>query len=203
MLEYIIMIPWKLQDLANCTFSNAMFYVVFVGDGVDINSKRRNAIFGRRRRVRDISININDDDIFEPLECVELSLEIPEEFAGIGLTLGINPMAIGCIIDDEGMHCRYCTTALVTGAQELLMYTQYAALGNCGVPEMPTNGTVDFNSTVEGSIANYMCNEGYILDGVILRICEESSLWSDSVPQCQRELIIIVKITYLFELFSC
>lgn len=56
---------------------------------------------------------------------------------------------------------------------------------------------VNFNSTVDGSVANHTCNEGYILNGTILRICGESGQWSGDVPQCQRELILITKI-YLF-----
>jgi len=58
---------------------------------------------------------------------------------------------------------------------------------------MPTNGMVNFNSTVEGSMANYMCNEGYIIDGVIQRVCQDNGQWSGSVPQCQRELTLLLR----------
>ena len=45
-----------------------------------------------------------------------------------------------------------------------------------------------FNGTKLGSIANYRCNEGCLLNGAVQRICEHNSQWSDSIPQCQGEL---------------
>ena len=68
------------------------------------------------------------------------------------------------------------------------------ALADCGEPESPTNGIVDYNSTVEGSTANYRCNEGYILVGIIQRVCNDSGQWLGGVPECQRKLVIITKI---------
>ena len=68
------------------------------------------------------------------------------------------------------------------------MQTFYTALVDCGTPEIPTNGMVKFSSTTLRSIANYNCNEGCTLDGVVQRICEHNSHWSGSTPQCHSEL---------------
>ena len=68
------------------------------------------------------------------------------------------------------------------------------------MPEISSNGMVSFNSTVEGSMANYTCDEGYILDGVVQRTCEENGQWSGDVPQCQRKLISITMIIASIEI---
>ena len=68
------------------------------------------------------------------------------------------------------------------------MKTFYIALADCGTPEIPTNGIVKFISTILGSIANYKCNEGCTLDGVVQRTCKHNSQWSGSIPQCHGEL---------------
>ena len=82
----------------------ACIHVVYViGHGVDIDSNRRDIIFRRGRQNRNINIPINDDDIFEPLESVRLSIRIPQDFRGLGISLGLNSEAIGNIIDDEGI----------------------------------------------------------------------------------------------------
>ena len=68
------------------------------------------------------------------------------------------------------------------------MQMLYADLADCGTPEIPTNGMVNFSSTILGSIATYKCNEGCTLDGAVQRICKHNSQWSDSMPQCRGEL---------------
>ena len=72
-------------------------------------------------------------------------------------------------------------------------------IADCGMPEIPSNGMVSYNSTVEGSMANYTCDEGYILDGVVQRICEENGRWSGDV-QCQRKLIGITTTIALIKI---
>lgn len=75
-----------------------------IGGGVDIDTSRRDIVFGRRRQRRNINIPINDDDIFEPLESVTLSIRIPRRLMGMGISLGLISEAIGNIIDDEGIY---------------------------------------------------------------------------------------------------
>ena len=62
---------------------------------------------------------------------------------------------------------------------------------DCGIPEAPKNGRVNFNGTEEGSIANYImrCNKGCIV-GEIYRICESSGQWSGYIPECHCELLL-------------
>ena len=72
------------------------------------------------------------------------------------------------------------------------IHTLCGVLADCGMPDIPTNGMVSFNSTVEGSMANYTCDEGYILDGVFQQTCEENGQWSGD-PQCQCKLIDITR----------
>ena len=62
-------------------------------------------------------------------------------------------------------------------------------LVDCGDPGTPGNGTVMlFNDTLEGSIARYMCNFGFMLVGNQERICQSNGNWSGSLPSCMREL---------------
>ena len=75
-----------------------------IGGGVDIDTSRRDIVFGRRRQRRIIDIPINDDDIFEPLESVTLSIRIPRNLMNMGISLGLISEAIGNIIDDEGIY---------------------------------------------------------------------------------------------------
>ena len=68
------------------------------------------------------------------------------------------------------------------------MQILFTALADCGTPEVPTNGMINFSSTILGSIVTYKCNEGCTLDGAVQRICEHSSQWSGNMPQCYGEL---------------
>ena len=58
---------------------------------------------------------------------------------------------------------------------------------DCGDLLAPINGSVTLNGTVEGSIANYTCNEGFSLDGPVVRMCGSNGMWSGSTPQCEGE----------------
>lgn len=40
------------------------------------------------------------------------------------------------------------------------------------------------NSFTFGSIANYECNNGFVLVGDLRRTCQDNGLWSGSEPQC-------------------
>ena len=51
----------------------------------------------------------------------------------------------------------------------------------------PASGDVNFNSTEIGSMANYSCNEGFILNGNATRICQDNGEWSGDDPTCQRK----------------
>ena len=60
-------------------------------------------------------------------------------------------------------------------------------LVDCGEPGEPLNGTVQVvGNNLEGSVANYDCNDGHLLIGETQRTCTSSdSIWSGIVPECQ------------------
>ena len=47
-------------------------------------------------------------------------------------------------------------------------------LGDCGVPASPTNGTIAYNTTTEGSQATFQCRAGLVPGGVMTAVCEDS-----------------------------
>ena len=59
---------------------------------------------------------------------------------------------------------------------------------DCGDLLAPTNGSVTLTGTVEGSVANYTCDEGFLPDESVVRMCGSNGMWSGSTPQCEGEL---------------
>ena len=59
---------------------------------------------------------------------------------------------------------------------------------DCGDLPSPLNGVVNLTGTVEGSIANYTCNEGFLPDGPVVRMCGSDGMWSGEAPLCEGEL---------------
>ena len=59
---------------------------------------------------------------------------------------------------------------------------------DCGALESPEFGDVNINETTFGSIANYSCQTGYVLNGTSERVCEEDGQWTDLMPQCTRKI---------------
>ena len=65
----------------------------------------------------------------------------------------------------------------------------FLVIQDCGQPASIAGGNVDFNLTLNGSIATYTCNEGYNLTGPEVRTCltdvtQIPGTWSDSPPIC-------------------
>ena len=52
----------------------------------------------------------------------------------------------------------------------------------------PTNGQVSLNMTTFGEVANYSCNEGYVLMGPSAQTCQSSGNWTENAPLCQSKL---------------
>ena len=57
-------------------------------------------------------------------------------------------------------------------------------LADCGSLNNPANGRVSFTETFGGSVANYSCDQGYMLCGAENRICQSNGTWSGSPPEC-------------------
>ena len=47
--------------------------------------------------------------------------------------------------------------------------------GDCGVPVSPTNGTVAYTTTTEGSLATFQCSAGLVPGEVMTAVCENST----------------------------
>ena len=65
----------------------------------------------------------------------------------------------------------------------------YTVIQDCGPLTDPENGAVNYISTLNGSEANYACNNGYTLSGEASRTCELSpttipGVWSGIAPSC-------------------
>ena len=53
----------------------------------------------------------------------------------------------------------------------------------------PINGAVTWTSLTEGSVATYVCDDGFELEGNMTRTCESSGMWSGEEPMCRGMLI--------------
>ena len=51
----------------------------------------------------------------------------------------------------------------------------YLLSGDCGVPASPTNGTVNYTTTTEGSQATFQCSAGLVPGEVMTAVCEDQS----------------------------
>ena len=68
----------------------------------------------------------------------------------------------------------------------------YVVIQDCGPPPTTGDGTVEFNSTMNGSVAIYSCDEGYTLNGQEIITCLNNldtipGVWSDEPPMCNSE----------------
>ena len=59
---------------------------------------------------------------------------------------------------------------------------------DCGQPPAPDNGAISVTQTVFNSTALYICNNGYLLNGPIMRVCQDNGTWSGVNPTCERML---------------
>ena len=56
---------------------------------------------------------------------------------------------------------------------------------------VPSDGlvTVDDNEMMIGSIANYTCDTGFLLQGKSSRVCQANGTWSSNPPSCQDTIL--------------
>ena len=80
---------------------------------------------------------------------------------------------------------------------------------DCSTLTNLTNGQVNLDLTTFGAMANYSCNEGYILLGPNARICQSNGSWTEDVPVCQSKSLPLhlgnsgTFLSFFFCLFSC
>ena len=56
---------------------------------------------------------------------------------------------------------------------------------DCGDPGEPSYGAGNYTNTYVGSIVSYSCNSEFRLVGNMERICQESGMWTGTVPTCK------------------
>lgn len=54
----------------------------------------------------------------------------------------------------------------------------------CPALPQPDNGLVTLSGVTFGSLATYVCNAGFVLDGNVQRTCLATGEWSGSDPSC-------------------
>lgn len=57
----------------------------------------------------------------------------------------------------------------------------------CPYLDDPTNGRVSLSGSTAGATATYTCNQGFILLGNEMRICQSNGEWEGVAPICTRE----------------
>ena len=62
-----------------------------------------------------------------------------------------------------------------------------------------SDGVVCYNGTTAGSMAIYICNDGFALVGGEPRVCQSDGMWNGSIPQCIPE----DSGTYCSHLYPC
>ena len=55
----------------------------------------------------------------------------------------------------------------------------------------PMNGEVVFMERFVNSVANYICDIGFELDGSETRTCQSGSGWSGVEPSCERKPLLM------------
>ena len=76
--------------------------MLFTGNGIDFDSTIRNVTFSPGDDISFAFIPIIDNNVVESVENFSLSIQIPPEFADIGVMLGALSMATGFIVDGDG-----------------------------------------------------------------------------------------------------
>ena len=71
---------------------------------------------------------------------------------------------------------------------QLSIYLPVFSAVLCSDPPTVTNGNlmVDLNSYHYGDYVEYTCHLGYEMSGSSLLTCDESGLWDQNAPQCNR-----------------
>ncbi|XP_060568367.1 P-selectin-like [Ruditapes philippinarum] len=90
-------------------------------------------------------------------------------------------------ICDNGYQLNGSDTIECKDTGEWSDHTTYCQIKDCGLVSPPTNGDIVFhqNSTVYGSNATYICDEGYNMIGQANIKCEASGDWDNKTTYCK------------------
>ena len=84
------------------------------------------------------------------------------------------------------MHTLFITYILIYFTILLVIHITYVhTASQCPDLQNPNNGRVIISGTTIGSVASYICDDGYVIDGLNTRICQDQQTWSGSEPQCR------------------
>ena len=67
----------------------------------------------------------------------------------------------------------------------------------------PMNGMVLWRDLTEGARATYSCNEGFVLAGDAVRICQSDGMWSGEEPTCFGTCIVDHQCMLLPRCYCC
>lgn len=77
-----------------------------------------------------------------------------------------------------------CIIHLPSNPIIILISSHFNPVADCGALNDPPNGIVAVNETTFGSVADYICNEGFTIVGnVINRTCQAEGRWTEA-PIC-------------------
>ena len=114
-------------------------------------------------------------------------------------------------LHESPQRCEICENFLLqnkpqnisSSMQPELTYLNWFTIcaGNCGVPVLPSNGTiVNSTGTLEGSVIYYQCNPGFVPVDVMSAICTAAGSWSpDPANATCRELGMMELIGVVLE----
>ena len=72
-----------------------------------------------------------------------------------------------------------------------MLFFNYTGI-ECQMLSNPSNGTVNIDVAMNGdTTASYSCDEGFDLNGVTTRTCQQNEQWSEVEPTCQSESSVV------------
>ncbi len=83
------------------------------------------------------------------------------------------------------VYVHFLTSLLVLLVLWIIYSSRFVEV-ECSVLEAPEGGSVKLTGLMVGSTATYMCNGGYVLEGVQVRTCLKDGTWSGDEPRCRR-----------------
>lgn len=110
--------------------------------------------------------------------------------------LNLHPGVRGFFKDSQGalyINMKYihfiivgCSEADLTGENRTLNAPRCADRGFVN-SSFISGGEVCYNGAIAGSTAVYICNDGLVLVGNEVRVCQSDGNWNGSIPQCSPE----------------
>ena len=104
-----------------------------------------------------------------------------EHVKEVGSEWGSNYVCV-CIQNSCELFCM----TFVSPLRGNLRVHVFLAVIDCGELTID-NGNIDSNGALLGAVAQYSCDETYVLEGPEQRICQNDGMWSGDEPVCTRK----------------